>query len=76
MSTQNVEPWILRAFDAADTLMGHATRTLEGKPLGIAADYLRAAGSALMANGDDEQKREARRAYLNAQAAHREWEAR
>ena len=60
--------WTQDAMKRAERLVGEAAETLEGKPLGIAADYLESVACDMQANGDPIRHRVARRMYLNAQA--------
>ena len=66
MNTAN--HWTGDALERAEQLVGEAAETLDGKPLGIAADYLESVACQLQANGDPVRYRVARRMYLNAQA--------
>lgn len=73
MSHSTSEHWVHNAMDRAAELIGETADLLDGKPLGIAADYLEAASCYLTADGDDVRKRLARRLYLNTQAADARW---
>ena len=71
MSTPN--HWTKDAMKRAERLVGEAAETLEGRPLGIAANYLQAAADWLMAEDNAFRRRDARRQYLFAQAQERDY---
>jgi sugar phosphate isomerase/epimerase len=60
--------WTQDAMKRAERLVGEAADTLEGEPLGIAADYLDSVARHMQADGNSDSQEWARLMFLSAQA--------